>query len=201
MLAGLLVSAVIALTSCGTMPSGPQTPVKPTMEDAHSTPIILREGDVVKVTFPGSPNLDTTQPIRRDGKLNLPLIGEVDASGLSPSGLQDKLVQAYASQISSKEVIVQVVSSSFPVYVTGAVMHPGKVLTDHPMTALEAVMEAGGFNYDTADMKDVKIDRNVNGVMQHYSVDLKDILTGKGTNSFYLQPSDIIYVPERFTPF
>jgi polysaccharide export outer membrane protein len=201
MLAGLLVSAVIVFTSCGTMPSGPQTPVKETMEDAHSTPIILREGDVVKVTFPGSPNLDTTQPIRRDGKLNLPLIGEVDASGMSPAALQDKLVQAYASQISSKEVIVQVVSSSFPVYVTGEVMHPGKVSTDHPMTALDAVMEAGGFNYDTANMKEVKIDRNVNGVMQHYQIDLKSILTGSGTNSFYLQPGDIIYVPERFTPF
>jgi hypothetical protein len=69
------------------------------------------------------------------------------------------------------------------------------------MTALEAVMEAGGFNYDTADMKAVKIDRNVNGVMQHYVIDLKSVLTGSGTNSFYLQPSDIIYVPERFTPF
>jgi len=145
--------------------------------------------------------LDTTEPIRRDGKLNLPLIGEVDASGMSPSALQDKLVQAYASQISSKEVIVQVASSSFPVYVTGAVMHPGKVSTDHPMTALEAVMEAGGFNYDTANMKEVKIDRNENGLMKHYTVDLKSILTSNGTNSFYLQPGDIIYVPERFTPF
>ncbi len=201
MLAGLLVSALTIFTSCGTMPSGPQTAVNAAMGKPDSTPIILREGDVVKVTFPGSPNLDTTQPIRRDGKLNLPLIGEVDASGLSPSGLQDKLVQAYASQISSKEVIVQVVSSSFPVYVTGAVMHPGKVSTDHPMTALQAVMEAGGFNYDTANMKEVKIDRDVNGVMQHYQIDLKDILTGKGTNSFYLQPNDIIFVPERFTPF
>ena len=201
MLAGLLVSALTAFTSCGTMPGGPQTPVNPAMEKPSSTPIILREGDVVKVTFPGSPNLDTTQPIRRDGKVNLPLIGEVDASGMSPSALQDKLVQAYASQISSKEVIVQVVSSSFPVYVTGAVMHPGKVSTDHPMTALEAVMEAGGFNYDTANMKEVMIDRNVSGVMQHYKVDLKSVLTSTGTNSFYLQPNDIIYVPERFTPF
>jgi len=198
-LAGLLAS-VTAFTSCGTMPGGPQTAANTTTSDPHSTPIVLREGDVVKVTFPGSPTLDTTEPIRRDGKLNLPLIGEVDASGMSPSALQDKLVQAYASQISSKEVIVQVASSSFPVYVTGAVMHPGKVSTDHPMTALEAVMEAGGFNYDTANMKEVKIDRNENGLMKHYTVDLKSILTSNGTNSFYLQPGDIIYVPERFTP-
>src|SRR5208282_5320527 len=116
--------------------------------------IILREGDTLKITFPGSPNLDTTQPIRRDGKLNLPLIGEMDAAGLSPAALQEKLVKAYASQISTKEVMVQVESSTFPVFVSGSVVHPGKILSDHPMTALEAVMEAGGFIYETANMKE-----------------------------------------------
>src|SRR5262249_33188893 len=153
-------------------------------EQAHSTPIILREGDVVKITFPGSPNLDTTQPIRRDGKLNLPLIGEMVAAGMSPSDLQTNLVTAYASQLSSKEVIVQVQSSSFPVYVTGQVLKPGKILSDHPITALDAVMEAGGPNYDTADLKKVKIDRNVDGVMQHYTIDLKALLVGTETKSF-----------------
>jgi polysaccharide export outer membrane protein len=133
--------------------------------------------------------------------LNLPLIGEVEASGLTPAALQDKLVQAYASQISTKEVVVQVQSSTFPVFVSGAVLHPGKVLSDHPITALDAVMESGGFNYDLADMRHVKIDRNENGVMQHYTVDLKALLVGKETKSFYLQPGDIVYVPERFAPF
>jgi polysaccharide export outer membrane protein len=202
-LAGLILAPIAALifTGCQGMPAGNSTPIKPAMEEAHSTTIILREGDVVKITFPGSPNLDTTQPIRRDGKLNLPLIGEMDAAGMLPSDLQAKLVTAYASQISTKEVIVQVQSSTFPVYVTGAVLKPGKVLSDHPMTALDAVMEAGGPNYDTANLKQVKIDRNVDGVMQHYTVDLKALLVGKETKSFYLQPGDIIYVPEAFSPF
>jgi len=200
-LAILAVTAAAGLSGCNTMPSSPAVPVQPTMQEARSTPIILREGDVLKITFPGTHNLDTTQPIRRDGKLNLPLIGEVDAVGLSPAALQDKLVQAYGTQISTKEVIVQVQSSTFPVFVTGAVLHPGKVLSDHPLTALDAVMEAGGFDYNTASMKNVKIDRNENGVMQHYTVDLKALLTGKETKSFYLQPGDIVYVPERFSPF
>ena len=200
-LAALLLISAACFAGCGVMPGGKSMPVQPAMQEARSTPIILREGDVLKITFPGSPNLDTTQPIRRDGKLNLPLIGEVVAAGISPSALQDKLVQAYASQISTKEVVVQVQSSSFPVFVTGAVLHPGKILSDHPLTALEAIMEAGGFNYDTADMRHVKIDRNVNGVMQHYTVDLKALLVGVETKSFYLQPEDIVYVPERFSPF
>ena len=161
----------------------------------------MREGDVLKITFPGSPNLDTTQPIRRDGKLNLPLIGEIDAKGMTPAAFQDKLVQAYASQLSSKEVTVQVQSSTFPVFVNGAVMHPGKILSDHPMTALEAVMEAGGFNYDTANMKEVSIVREENGTMLHFVINLKAVLTGKENKPFYLKPKDIIYVPERFSPF
>jgi polysaccharide export outer membrane protein len=202
-LAGLFLAALIAFTGCDTMPTAAHSSGKPNanIDKLQAEVITLREGDVLKITFPGSPNLDTAQPIRRDGKVNLPLIGEVQAAGMKPAELQDKLVQAYATQISTKEVIVQVASSSFPVYVTGAVLKPGKVLTDHPLTALEAVMEAGGFNYDTANMKTVKIVRNENGVMQNYTVDLKAVLQGKDNKPFYLKPEDIVYVPERFSPF
>ena len=196
-----LILAAALFAGCDTMPSGPTSRVQPDMQQAHSGAITLREGDVVKITFPGSANMDTTEPIRRDGKLNLPLIGEVDAAGLTPTALQDKLVKAYASQLSTKEVVVAVQSSTFPVFVTGAVLRPGKVLSDHPITALEAVMESGGFNYDTANMKKVHIDRNDNGAMQHFIVNLKAVLVGTETNSFYLQPGDIVYVPERFSPF
>ena len=199
-LASLFLAAASAFTGCQTMPSGPSS-VKPPAEQTHSETIILREGDVLKITFPGSPNLDTAQPIRRDGKLNLPLIGEVTAAGVTPDDLQKKLVDLYAAQISSKEITVQVQSSTFPVFVTGEVVHPGKVLSDHPITALEAVMEAGGFNYTTANMKAVKIVRNENGVLLHFTVDLKAVLQGKETKPFYLKPGDIIYVPERFSAF
>ncbi len=92
-------------------------------------------------------------------------------------------------------------SSSFPVFVTGAVVRPGKVLSDHPLTALEAVMEAGGFDYTTANTRAVKIIRNQDGVMKHYVVNLQRILDGKGGAPFYLQPDDIIYVSERFELF
>ena len=201
MLATLTLTATVLFTGCSTMPAGKVPDSKPTAAAVHSDTLVLREGDVLKITFPGSPNLDTAQPIRRDGKLNLPLIGEIQAAGQTPSELQEKLVQAYASQISTKEVIVQVQSSTFPVFVNGAVIHPGKVLSDHPLTALEAVMEAGGFNYDTADLKHVRVVRNVNGEMQHFVVDLKEVLQGNGTKPFYLDPNDIVFVPERFSAF
>jgi polysaccharide export outer membrane protein len=198
-LAGLLLAAAFAFTGCQTMPSGKSASPNSAGEQAHSEQIVLREGDVVKITFPGSANLDTTQPIRRDGKLNLSLIGEVAAAGLTPDEFQKKLVELYASQVSSKEITVQVQSSSFPVFVTGAVIKPGKVMSDHPITALEAVMEAGGFNYDTANLKAVRIIRNENGAMQHFKVDLKAVLQGNETKPFYLKPEDIVYVPERLS--
>lgn len=200
-LAALVLTAVMAFTGCDTMPTGEPQPVKPEMQQAHTGEIVLREGDVLKITFPGSPNLDTTQPIRRDGKLTLPLIGDTQAAGMTPTALRDKLIQTYAPQLSTKEVLVEVESSTFPVYVTGAVSHPGKVLSDHPITVLDAVMEAGGPDYNTADLKRVRVVRNVDGVMQHYTVDLKSLLMGDETKSFYLQPDDIVYVPERFSIF
>ena len=200
-LAALVLATAAVFAGCDTMPTAPVAPAETQMDQPHSEAIILREGDTVKVSFPGSPSLDKTQPIRRDGKLNLPLIGEVDAAGLSPTALQDKLLKAYASQISTKEVVVEVEASSFPVFVSGAVVHPGKILSNHPIDALEAVMEAGGFIYGTADMKRVRVNRSVDGVRKSFIINLKDVLTGKPTKPFYLKPNDIIYVPEQFSPF
>ena len=195
----LLVGAIV--NGCTTSSNEKTMNPAAAMADQKPDLIVLREGDVVKVSFPGSANLDASQPIRRDGKILLPLIGEVTAAGLTPEALQTNLSQLYAPQISTKQLIVTVVASSFPVFVTGAVVHPGKILSDHPLTALDAVMEAGGFMLTTANLKDVRVIRNENGVMKKYSLNLKLLLDGKDSQPFYLKPSDIIFVPERFTFF
>lgn len=161
----------------------------------------LREGDILKITFPGSPTLNTVQQIRTDGKITLPLIGEVDAAGLTTAELQAKLMKLYAPQLSTKAISVEVQSSAFPVYVTGAVLHPGKISTDHPITALEAIMEAGGFDYTTADLKDVTVLRQEGNQTKHYTLNLKRVMDGKESKPFYLKPADIIYVPQRFNWF
>jgi protein involved in polysaccharide export with SLBB domain len=161
----------------------------------------LREGDVLKISFPGSPSLDKTVTIRRDGKISLDLVGDVDAAGTTPSALEQKLVDLYAPQLSSKQVTVEVVSSSLTVYVTGMVLRPGKILSDHPITALEAVMEAGGFDYTKANPKNVVVIRREGNAMKNYKVNLKAALQGKQNEPFYLKPDDIVYVPERFSMF
>jgi polysaccharide export outer membrane protein len=161
----------------------------------------LREGDVLKISFPGSASLNTTQTIRRDGKISMTLVGDVDAAGMTPSALEKKLVDLYASQLSSKQVTVEVVSSSLTVYVTGMVLRPGKILSDHPISALEAVMEAGGFDYTKANPKNVVVIRREGKTMKNYKLNLKAVLQGKQNEPFYLKPDDIVYVPERFSMF
>jgi len=195
-----LLLALGAVAGCDTTQAAKATK-QATGGTVHEEKIILREGDSLKISFPGSSNFDTVQQIRRDGKITMPLVGEVDAVGLTPEQLQEKLINLYAPQLSTKEVTVTVQSSTFPVFVTCQVVRPGKVLSDHPMTALEAVMEAGGFVEATANMKAVKVIRHENGVVQNFTLNLKLALEGNDSKPFYLKPSDIIYVPERFSMF
>jgi len=163
--------------------------------------LLLREGDTLRLNFPGAPNLNTTQAIRRDGKLALPLVGEVQAAGLSPADLEKRLLELYGPQLQTKELNVTLESSAFPVYVTGAVLKPGKVVSDHPINALEAIMEAGGFDMNKANLKAVRVIRNEGGKTEYFSLDLKAYMSGKSTSTFRLKPSDIVFVPERFVWF
>jgi polysaccharide export outer membrane protein len=179
----------------------PKTPTEAGTAANLPEVITLRAGDTLKISFPGSPNLNTSQQIRRDGKITLSLVGEVDAAGLTPPALEKKLVDLYASQISSKQISVAVESSTFPVYVTGMILHPGKIVADHPLSALEAVMEAGGFDYSKADLRNVTVIRREGNTMKNYKLNLKAVLQGKTGATFELKPDDIVYVPERFSMF
>jgi protein involved in polysaccharide export with SLBB domain len=193
-----------ALAALAMLP-GCQTPnmAKGTAGDQHAE-IVLREGDVIRITFPGTPNLDTAdQAIRRDGKITLPIVGEVAAADLTPTQLKNALIGLFANQLLTKEVDVTVVTSNFSVFVDGSVNRPGKVVADHPLTAFEAIMEAGGFDYTKANMRKVMIIRRKPGSAgyDYIYIDLKVILDGQKTDLFYLAPGDILHVPEKFSWF
>lgn len=167
----------------------------------QSEAFTFQEGDVLKISFPGAPNLDTAQTVRRDGKITLVMVGEISVIGRTPPELEQELLKLYSTQLVSKEVTVMVVSSSYAVFVAGAVLRPGKILADRPLTALEAIMEAGGFDRAKADMSAVKVVRQEGGGTKNYTIDLKLVLEGKSSAPFYLKRSDIIYVPEKFSWF
>jgi protein involved in polysaccharide export with SLBB domain len=96
---------------------------------------------------------------------------------------------------------VEVQSSAYPLYITGAVLRPGKIMSDHRMTALDAVMEAGGFDYARANLKAVVVIRKEAGGTRNYIVNLKDVIDGKTGEPFYLKPGDIVFVQEKFNWF
>ena len=212
--ASVAAGMVLALAGCATAAStptpGPAAP-PPAIQSApppvtvpeaakNLEVLILREGDVIRVAFPGVPTMDTTLPIRRDGKITLPLVGEVEAVGMSPNALQQKLVALYAPQLVNKEVTVAVVSSSYSVFVSGAVLRPGRINAERPLTLLEAVMEAGGIDFAKANASAVVVIRQSEG-NRRYDFNLKAILEGKSTETFYLKPSDVVIVPEKFNWF
>lgn len=193
----LAAFALFWLTGC----RSPQ-PTFITPEDAApDRSIALREGDVIKVSFPGSPNLNTTQQIRRDGNVNLALVGDVKAAGLVPAALEKEILRIYGNQLLSHEVSVTLESSAFSVFVTGMVVRPGKVTSDRPLTLIEAIMEAGGFDNTRANLKSIRVLRREGDRMRSFTINLQPAMNGGPAIPFHLRPSDIVSVPEKFSLF
>ncbi len=191
-----LAAAGLILSGCATsMPTGTQ--LLPKTESDQT----LQPGDTLKFNFPSAANLDTVQQVRRDGKINLYMVGEIKAAERSPAELQQELRKLYSTQLISSNVTVTVVSSPQTIFVTGAVIRPGKLSSERALTALEAVMESGGFDNAKANAKAVVILRTEGGTTQKYTLDLKTVLEGSNTAPFYLKSYDIVYVPERFVFF
>src|ERR1043166_7646369 len=153
--AGLALNCWL-ISGCSSAPKafgGPPAIITPDVQ-------VLSPGDVIKISFPGTPNLSSeSQQIRRDGRVNLYMVGEIKAADKTPAQLEKELTDAYAPQLASKDVKVTVVSSSFAVFVTGAVMKPGKIMSDRALTAFDAIMEAGGFDNARANTKAVRVIR------------------------------------------
>ena len=193
---------LILLTGCQTTPStGAALDADYAGSSAPNTAVTLREGDVIRVTFPSAKQLDSAQLIRRDGKISIPVLGEIKAAGLTPLELEKQIVTQFGDQLVGKEVSVAIETAMYPVFVNGAVLRPGKIEATRPITALEAVMEAGGFNYANANLKAVKVIRTQGSEVRTFVLDFRRVLEGKESKPFYVQPSDIIFVPEKFTLF
>jgi protein involved in polysaccharide export with SLBB domain len=157
--------------------------------------VILASGDVVKLTFSAAPELNQSQKVRADGKLSLPLVGEVDAAGKTVGQLQSELIQLYKPQLKTPEVTVSLEGSVTTVTVSGAVAKPNKITFERPTTVFQAIMEAGGpSEYGT--LRHVRLIRTVNGVTKTQVFDLQGLLKGQETKPFYVRDGDIVYVPQ-----
>jgi polysaccharide export outer membrane protein len=157
--------------------------------------VILASGDVVKLTFSSAPELNQAQKVRADGKLSLPLVGEVDAAGKTVAQLQTELMQLYKSQLKTPEMTVSLETSLTTVVVSGAVSKPGKIAFERPTTVFQAIMQAGGPS-EFGTLKHVRLVRTVNGVQKSQVMNVHDTLIGQGTKPFYVRDGDVIYVPQ-----
>ena len=192
-LAGIICGFALLLIFSGCQ--NPKTSMAPE-QAVGQTAVSLATGDTIKLTFPGSPEYNQTQRIRSDGKISLPLIGEVQAAGKKIGPFQQELSGRYEKQLQDSEVVVALEAGNSPVYVSGAVSHPGKIVIDGPMTALEAIMEAGGFIQNASDPKKVHLIRIENGRYTTHILDLSPALKGQSSTALYLKPKDVIFVPE-----
>lgn len=191
-LAGLGLAGLLG--GCST-PAGVTTP---TAEDLRpNVSVALREGDTIRIAFPGAPEADSVQQIRVDGKVRVPLGGEMQAAGKTPEEFEKEILKAYGDQLTMKEVTVTVTEASYPLYITGAVLKPGKMMVNKPIDILEAIMEAGGLDPINASARAVRVIREENGRSKIIKVNVKAMLDGKQTQLFYLRPSDIVYVPAK----
>jgi protein involved in polysaccharide export with SLBB domain len=155
----------------------------------------LVPADEIEITFFGAPDLNIVQAIRRDGKISLRLMDDVNATGKTPVQLQEEIAQLYSKQLQIKSVTVRVLNNA-PVFVTGAVLKPGRIDLIRQLTVLESVMAAGGFDAVEAEVRSVILIRHEGGKRQCYSFDFKPALNGEGADeSFFMKPYDIVYVP------
>ncbi|QHI70272.1 polysaccharide biosynthesis/export family protein [Tichowtungia aerotolerans] len=163
---------------------------------APDTRVTLAPGDQLDIRFFYTPELGDIQEIRADGKITLQLIGDVDAAGLTPPQLQKKLEESYAGLIEKPSVAVIARKLNHRnIYVAGSVKTPGLLPMPGHLTALEAIMQAGGFDMKEADSSEVVVIRNNRGVRTSYVVDLSNAINGKAPSKpFYLHAQDIVYV-------
>lgn len=190
-LRGVAVLAIILCTGCQT-PVGTPLPEQPTAK----TPVNLSPGDVVKLTFAGASELNQSQKIRADGKLSLPLVGEVTAAGKTVVSFQNELIALYKSQLRNSDVVVTLESGVAEVVVSGAVQKPTKLSFERPTTVFQAIMEAGGVN-EYGNLKKVHLIRVVNGKQLTQVLDLKPALSGQSINVLYVKDGDVIFVPQK----
>jgi len=177
-------------------PSSPDAPpqrVSPV--DPHS--YVIGAEDVITIAVWKEPEISHQVPVRPDGMISLPLLGDVKASGLTPLQLQDQLTTDLKKYVSDPQVTVivnQVNSLSFNV--VGEVLKPGYYPLTRRMTILDAIAISGGFR-DFAKTKKIYVLRTqADGKQVRIPFNYKNVIKGKNPQTnIELQARDTLVVP------
>jgi polysaccharide export outer membrane protein len=182
-----LVFAALALSGC-------QSPLPPLPNPpGPKTAVRLSPGDVIKVSYADETIPDQPQKIRRDGKVSLPLIGEVTAAGKRVIDFQRELVRRYEGQLENNEVLVTLENGTATVTVSGFANKPAVYPFDRPTTVYQAVMQAGGVS-DYGSPSNIHLTRIINGEQRTETINLRPTIHGHPTKPKYVQDGDVIYI-------
>lgn len=159
-------------------------------------------GDSLQINVWKNNELSLTVPVRPDGMISMPLVGDVRAAGQTAERLSSSIGEELSAYIRSPQVTVIVLDSSSSdfqrrIRITGAVNGQLSMPYRAGMTVLDLVLQAGGVT-EFASLNKAKLYRKANDKVKVYPIYLGDILNkGKLETNYELAPSDIVTVPER----
>ncbi|WP_132984665.1 XrtA/PEP-CTERM system exopolysaccharide export protein [Luteimonas terricola] len=196
----IVMLLLVALAACST--GGGLVEAPPEQQRAPVEDYAIGIDDIVQVTVWRNPELGITVPVRPDGRISVPLIGDVMAAGLTPAqvaaDIQEKL-GAYVRDPQVAVILTDLRSHEYlsRVRVTGAVRSPVSIPHRQGMTVLDAVLAAGGVNEFAAPDRSSLYRKSGSGTTS-YAIRLDKIINrGDLSTNFTVAPGDIITVPER----
>jgi len=191
----LLMSFCLACSAAENVPP----PIAPLPVDSYHIGV----DDLVQVSVWHNPDLSVSVPVRPDGKISVPLIGDVAAGGHTPmevaADIKEKLT-VYVRDPQVAVILTELRSNEYlaRVRVTGAVRQPVSIPYRQGMSVLDAVLAAGGTTEFAAADRTELFRKQPEGGAKQFDVRLDKIMKkGELTTNFALQPGDIITVPER----
>lgn len=201
-----VLALVLGFAPLAAAETGTSTP-RPASGTTTSPAYVLTNTDRIRISIFQEDDLSLIARIDSQGRINLPLVGEVAISGLKVGDAQSAIEAAYRDGrfLRNPRVTISVEEyAAREVSIQGQVRSPGRypLPIESSMTILELVTRAGGFT-DTARGTSVRITRiNADGTKRNFEVDVDSLIKGRRganvqDNSLVLEPGDIIFVPER----
>jgi len=163
----------------------------------HDDSFVIGNDDVLAINVWKEPDISRSIPVRSDGRISLPLAGEIQAAGQTPLALEREIASRLRNYISEPEVTVMVQQiNSQKFNILGQVAKPGSFSLTNSPTVLDAIALAGGFR-DFAKKKSIYVLRqNPNGGESRIPFNYKEVVAGKNpAQNIRLQPHDTIVVP------
>ena len=178
-------------------PASTSTPSASSVPLPHDNSFVIGNDDQLAINVWKEPDLTRTIPVRSDGKISLPLVGEIQASGRTPLQLESDISSRLRNYITAPEVTVIVEQINSKKYnILGYVGKPGAYALTLSTTVMDAIALAGGFK-DFAKSKGVYILRQKpDGTQERLNFNYKDFIKGKNlSQNVKVEPGDMIIVP------